>query len=101
MTDQSIDHFEGPSFHTLNEDFQMAMYVFLSERGIDDVLTETLGNLAQVKEQMEYTQWLAKTEEFLLYDPTKAAPPKTMMKGKDAKQGAPQLKKKSGGAPRK
>jgi hypothetical protein len=59
----------------LNEDLQESVYAYLEERGISAELPEKLAMLAQAKEQQEYTHWLARMEEFLLYDPTKKAKP--------------------------
>jgi hypothetical protein len=72
MTDMAIDQYDGPAFNMLADEMQQAMYDYLGERGIDQDLPEKLALMAQAKESQEYTHWLSRVEEFLLYDPLKA-----------------------------
>lgn len=59
------DAYTGPEYSTLDETLQDAFADYLRERGIDGAMAEYVLELANDKEQREYTNWLKSAAAFL------------------------------------
>ena len=55
----------GPAFDHLDEALQTDFEAFLEERGIDSSLALFIPDLAEYKEQKEYTKWLGAVRNFV------------------------------------
>lgn len=59
------DVYPGPPFGSLDDDLQLLMERFLEERGITQALAVFVPDYVDVKEQREYTRWLANVKAFV------------------------------------
>ncbi|KAG5985368.1 hypothetical protein E4U55_004592 [Claviceps digitariae] len=59
------EDYNGPSFHTLDDDLQMLTERYLEERGITQALAVFAYDFMDVKEQSEYLRWLKRVKAFV------------------------------------
>ena len=57
--------YPGPPFGSLDEDLQVLMERFLEERGITQAMAVFVPDYVDVKEQKEYSRWLANVKGFV------------------------------------
>lgn len=62
---ENDEAYKGPTFEDLDVAMQQGFYDYLSERGVDDDLADTVNAYAAAKEQKEYVHWLKDVGEFV------------------------------------